>query len=124
MDEDYYNKDVQPSDEEYEQTKPVQQKLKDGESPTKLPDDIFGSPSKVPKKYIKLVERLMNSRYVNQTTPPITSMIDASGAGKIQAQAAEVLSMIGPKDWGFKGNPYNFISSVKLLGDHTWEMIH
>ena len=96
VDEDYYNKDVQPSDEEYEQTKPVQQKLKDGESPTKLPDDIFGSPSKVPKKYIKLVERLMNSRYVNQTTPPITSMIDASGAGKIQAQAAEVLSMIGP----------------------------
>ena len=96
VDEDYYNKDVQPSDDEYEQTKPVQQKLKDGESPTKLPDDIFGSPSKVPKKYIKLVERLMNSRYVNQTTPPITSMIDASGAGKIQAQAAEVLSMIGP----------------------------
>ena len=35
-----------------------------------------------------------------------------------------LLSMIGPKDWGFKGNPYNFISSVKLLGDHTWEMIH
>jgi len=34
-----------------------------------------------------------------------------------------LLSMIGPKDWGFKGNPYNFISSVKLLGDHTWEMI-
>ena len=96
VDEDYYNKDVQPSDEEYEQTKPVQQKLKDGESPTKLPDDIFGSPSKVPKKYIKLVERLINSRYVNQTTPPITSMINASGAGKIQAQAAEVLSMIGP----------------------------
>ena len=62
VDEDYYNKDVQPSDEEYEQTKPVQQKLKDGESPTKLSDDIFGSPSKVPKKYIKLVERLINSR--------------------------------------------------------------
>ena len=96
VDEDYYNKDVQPSDEEYEKSKPQQQKLKDGESPTKLPDDIFGSPSKVPKKYIKLVERLINSRYVNQTTPPITSMIDASGAGKIQAQAAEVLSMIGP----------------------------
>tara|TARA_A100001515_G_C4582720_1_gene213450 strand:- start:73 stop:2136 length:2064 start_codon:yes stop_codon:yes gene_type:complete len=96
VDRDYYDKDVEPSDEEYEKSKPEQQKLKDGESPTKLPDDIFGSPSKVPKKYIKLVERLINSRYVNQTTPPITSMINASGAGKIQAQAAEVLSMIGP----------------------------
>ena len=96
VDRDYYDKDAEPSDEEYEKSKPEQQKLKDGESPTKLPDDIFGSPSKVPKKYIKLVERLINSRYVNQTTPPITSMINASGAGKIQAQAAEVLSMIGP----------------------------
>ena len=28
-----------------------QQKLKEGESPTKLPDDVFGSPSKVPKKF-------------------------------------------------------------------------
>jgi len=96
IDNEYYQKDVEPSDDEYEKSKPEQQKLKEGESPTKLPDDIFGSPSKVPKKYIKLVERLINSRYVNQTTPPITSMINASGAGKIQAQAAEVLSMIGP----------------------------
>jgi len=96
VDNEYYQKDVEPSDDEYEKSKPEQQKLKEGESPTKLPDDIFGSPSKVPKKYIKLVERLINSRYVNQTTPPITSMINASGAGKIQAQAAEVLSMIGP----------------------------
>jgi len=96
VDNEYYQKDVEPSDEEYEKSKPEQQKLKEGESPTKLPDDVFGSPSKVPKKYIKLVERLINSRYINQVTPPITSMINASGAGKIQAQAAEVLSMIGP----------------------------
>lgn len=96
VDNEYYQKDVEPSDDEYEKSKPEQQKLKEGESPTKLPDDVFGSPSKVPKKYIKLVERLINSRYVNQVTPPITSMINASGAGKIQAQAAEVLSMIGP----------------------------
>ena len=96
VDKEYYQKDVEPSDDEYEKSKPEQQKLKEGESPTKLPDDVFGSPSKVPKKYIKLVERLINSRYVNQVTPPITSMINASGAGKIQAQAAEVLSMIGP----------------------------
>jgi hypothetical protein len=103
---DYYSKDINPpdslKDEEtgeeigYSATKPEQQILKKDEKPTTLPEDIFGSPPKVPKKYIKLVERLINSRYVNSTTPPITSMIDASGAGKIQAQAAEVLSMIGP----------------------------
>jgi len=96
VDREYYDKDAKPSDEDYAKSKPEQQKLKEGAEPTKLPDDIFGNPSKVPKKYVKLVERLINSRYVNSTTPPITSMIDASGAGKIQAQAAEVLSMIGP----------------------------
>ena len=34
-----------------------------------------------------------------------------------------LLLMIGENEWGRKGCPYNFISSVKLLADHTWEMI-
>ena len=34
-----------------------------------------------------------------------------------------LLMMIGPNEWGKKGCPINFISSVKLLADHTWEVI-
>lgn len=35
----------------------------------------------------------------------------------------DVLSMIGPDDWGKRGAPFSqFISSVKLLADHTWEL--
>ena len=34
-----------------------------------------------------------------------------------------ILSMISPKDWGQKKCPYTFIASVKLLSDHTWEII-
>jgi len=111
VDNDYYGKDIDPTDESYENSKPEQQQLKEGESPTKLPDDIFGTPPKVPKKYIKLVERLMNSRLESSTKPPITSMIDGSGAGKIQAQAGEVLSMIGPtlSDEEFK----NFMGVIR-----------
>ena len=33
------------------------------------------------------------------------------------------LMMIGEKEWGRKKCPLNFISSVKLLADHTWEVI-
>jgi len=33
-----------------------------------------------------------------------------------------VLSMIGPDEWG-RTQPYNFIATVKLMADHTWEMI-
>ena len=32
-----------------------------------------------------------------------------------------ILSMIGPKEWG-KNMPYHFLSSIKLLADHTWEI--
>ncbi|MFK8102129.1 MAG: DUF2452 domain-containing protein [Saprospiraceae bacterium] len=32
-----------------------------------------------------------------------------------------VLSMIGPKEWG-KNPPYEFVASVKLLADHTWDI--
>lgn len=36
----------------------------------------------------------------------------------------DVLSMIGPHDWGKRGVPFSqFLSSVKLLADHTWEVI-
>ena len=35
---------------------------------------------------------------------------------------SNVLSMIGPNEWG-KNMPYEFIASVKLLADHTWEIL-
>lgn len=35
-----------------------------------------------------------------------------------------VLSMIGPKEWGKRGIPYDsHVASVKLLADHTWEVL-
>lgn len=33
-----------------------------------------------------------------------------------------VLSMIGPSEWG-KNSPYTFLASVKLLSDHTWDIL-
>lgn len=35
----------------------------------------------------------------------------------------EMLSMIAPGEWG-RSNPLNFIASVKLLADHTWEVFN
>ena len=34
------------------------------------------------------------------------------------------LSMISPNDWGKNKCPYTFIAAVKLLSDHTWEIIN
>jgi len=34
-----------------------------------------------------------------------------------------VLAMVGPNEWGKSGMPFNnFIATVKLLSDHTWEI--
>lgn len=33
-----------------------------------------------------------------------------------------VLSMVGPKEWGRQA-PYVFVSTVKMLADHTWEIL-
>lgn len=34
------------------------------------------------------------------------------------------LSMIGPEEWGRSGSPFaEFSSSVRLLADHTWEIL-
>ena len=34
-----------------------------------------------------------------------------------------VLSMIHPKDWGRKGCPFLFVATVRLLADHTWDVL-
>ena len=34
-----------------------------------------------------------------------------------------VLSMIGPNEWG-KSKPYEFVATVKLLADHTWDILN
>ncbi len=39
-----------------------------------------------------------------------------------KADETKVLSMIGPNEWG-KTQPYTFIATVKLLADHTWEVL-
>ncbi len=33
------------------------------------------------------------------------------------------LSIIGPKEWGNSKSMGNFVASVKLLGDHSWDII-
>lgn len=33
-----------------------------------------------------------------------------------------LLSMISPEEWG-RRNPYEHLASVRLLGDHTWEVL-
>lgn len=39
-----------------------------------------------------------------------------------KSDGKDVLSMVGPEEWGSR-SPYTFLATVKLLSDHTWEII-
>lgn len=39
-----------------------------------------------------------------------------------KSNGAHVLSMIAPSEWGRKA-PYEHLATVRLLGDHTWEVL-
>lgn len=39
-----------------------------------------------------------------------------------KSDGTHLLSMVAPAEWGRKA-PYEFLASVRLLGDHTWEVL-
>ena len=38
-----------------------------------------------------------------------------------RSNGKNVLSMVGPNEWG-SNPPYEFVATVKMLSDHTWEV--
>jgi hypothetical protein len=40
-----------------------------------------------------------------------------------KSDGTHLLSMIAPHEWGRK-SPYEHLASVRLLGDHTWEVLN
>jgi hypothetical protein len=40
-----------------------------------------------------------------------------------RANGVHMLSLISPEDWGRSAHTLEFIATVKLLADHTWEIL-
>lgn len=40
----------------------------------------------------------------------------------VKKSGENVLSMVSPEEWGPNG-PYTYLATVKLLGDHTWDVL-
>ncbi len=91
-----YIEDIEPSDEKY------QNEYEIGEPPPEFKISEELDVGKFPKKYIKLIERMMNSKRVG-TKPEISALISTGGAGAISAQAGEVLTLMASsmsnEDW-------------------------
>ncbi len=91
-----YIEDIEPSDEKYQNDYEI------GEPPPEFKISEELDAGKFPKKYIKLIERMMNSKRVG-TKPEISTLISTGGAGAISAQAGEVLTLMASsmsnEDW-------------------------
>ena len=89
---DEYQREHEPDDEEFNKRN---EKHKNPEPPPPLKlDGIIKNP-KFPKRYIKMLERMSNSR-LTTTTKKWEHFSDIpGGAGQIKAQAGELMTMIG-----------------------------
>ena len=52
-------------------------------------------PHKIPKRYIKALERLLNTQKQGKSKPKITEFLNGVGAGEISPQASELITMMG-----------------------------
>ena len=82
-----YTEEIKPTDAEF--NNPL--KIKEPPPEYKMPDIL--NTGKFPKKYLKLIERMMNSKRQG-TKPEISTFISDGGAGAISAQAGEVLTLM------------------------------
>jgi hypothetical protein len=87
-----YKMDLEPTDDVFEE------KNKNNANPTPpqpLKLDIFIKNPKFPKRYIKVLERMVNSKISSQTAKWTHFSDIEGGAGKISAQAGELMTMMG-----------------------------
>jgi len=89
---DEFQKEPEPNDEEFDKRN---EKHKNPEPPPPLSLDGMIKNPKFPKRYIKMLERMANSRLTSKTKKWEHFSDIPGGAGQIKAQAGELLTMIG-----------------------------
>ena len=75
------------------------------------------------KQAKSLQERMNVSEIIYQADIPFQPVIHhIYHLYQRKSNGEHLLSMIGPEEWG-KRSPYDFLATVRLLGDHTWEVL-
>ena len=113
VDKDFYDRDIEPSEEDYQRRiqegQVTNARLKDEEKRITRDSIAKYFPPGVPKKYIDTMVRLLNSNgNVN-----MTDVLDGSGAGKMPAQAAELFTMLASTM-----NDEQFAGLMSVINDH------
>lgn len=71
-----------------------------------------------------LKKRVEISERIYQTTLNFNPVIHQVYYLYQRADGSDFISMVSPEEWG-RSKPYeHYIATVKLLSDHTWEVVH
>ena len=109
----FKNKETGITDDDFERQDVIKSSVEDSEDELKLEQiEKFFDSGKIPKKYAKVITRLMNSQKLNKREPSILNFIKGVGAGELQAQSGEIITMVsmGMNDKEFE----EFISVLEL----------
>jgi hypothetical protein len=74
------------------------------------------------KQARKLQERVSISEEIYLTDMNFEPLIGRNYFLYRQASGKTILSMVSPDEWGKKA-PYTFVAEVKMLADHTWDVL-
>lgn len=71
----------------------------------------------------KLNERKKISEFIYKAEARFEPFINHTYHLYKRKNGSYLLSLIGPRQWGKSKTDFEFVASVKLLADHTWEII-
>lgn len=72
----------------------------------------------------KIKQRMDISQQIYQAEMPFVPLIGHQYHLYQKKNGKMLMAMVAPNEWGRRGMPYEkFIATVKLLADHTWEII-
>ncbi|WP_020538853.1 DUF2452 domain-containing protein [Lewinella cohaerens] len=70
----------------------------------------------------KLQDRVSISEEIYQTDMNFEPLIGRNYYLYRKGSGKTILSMVSPNEWG-KKPPYTFVAEVKMLADHTWDVL-
>ncbi|NJC24567.1 DUF2452 domain-containing protein [Neolewinella antarctica] len=85
-------------------------------------DQIKAQIELLAKQANAIQQRMSISERIYEAKMGIDPIISRTYYLYTKASGENVLSMISPAEWGLK-TPYTYIATVKLLGDHTWDVL-
>jgi hypothetical protein len=86
-------------------------------------DQIFEQMKLLSEQANRLQDRKRISEYIYQAEMRFEPLINHIYYLYEKQDSKYILSLIGPNDWGRSKTTFTYIATVRLLADHTWDVL-